>query len=189
MDPGLIGISVSLPIGDLVVNPRRPRAGPRGRPLLASAGVRWAARLAYLLLRLSWRIRRPVTLGVKALLVAGDEVVLVRHTYQRGWLLPGGGVRRRETPEDAVRRECAEELGATLGPVELFCVCSRFREGKSDHITVFVCRSFSLGKKSNFEIEECRMFPLAALPDDASRGTRRRVRELLDGAECGTRAW
>jgi ADP-ribose pyrophosphatase YjhB (NUDIX family) len=145
--------------------------------------------LAYQLLQLSWRIRRPVSLGVKAMLVDGDEVVLVRHTYQPGWLLPGGGMRRGETPEEAARRECAEELGATLGPLELFCVCSRFRQGKSDHITVFVCRSFSLGKKSDFEIDDFQRFRLTALPADASRGTRRRVRELLDGAPCSARAW
>lgn len=172
----------------LVLAAAPPGAGPHRRPL-ASAGVRLAARLAYQLLRLSWRIRRPVTLGVKALLVADDDVVLVRHTYQPGWLLPGGGIRRGETPEEAVRRECAEELGATMGPVELLCVCSRFLEGKSDHITVFLCRSFTLGKKSDFEIDEYRLFPLAALPADASRGTRRRVRELLDGAPCSARTW
>jgi 8-oxo-dGTP pyrophosphatase MutT (NUDIX family) len=151
--------------------------------------MRWAAWLAYQLLQLSWRIRRPVSLGVKAMLVDGDEVVLVRHTYQPGWLLPGGGMRRGETPEEAARRECAEELGATLGPLELFCLCSRFRQGKSDHITVFVCRSFSLGKKSDFEIDDFQRFRLTALPADASRGTRRRVRELLDGAPCSARAW
>jgi 8-oxo-dGTP pyrophosphatase MutT (NUDIX family) len=151
--------------------------------------VRWTAWLAYQLLRLSWRIRRPVSLGVKAILVANDQVVLVRHTYQPGWLLPGGGIKRGETPEEAVRRECAEELGATIGPLELFCVCSRFREGKSDHITVFLCRTFSLGRKDDFEIDEFQLFPLTALPADASRGTRRRVAELLDGAPCSARAW
>jgi ADP-ribose pyrophosphatase YjhB (NUDIX family) len=130
-----------------------------------------------------------VTLGVKALLVSGDDIVLVRHTYQPGWLLPGGGIRRRETPEEAVRRECGEELGATMGALELFCVCSRFRDGKSDHITVFLCRSFSLGKKSDFEIDDYRLFPLAELPAGASPGTRRRVRELMDGAPCSARAW
>lgn len=151
--------------------------------------MRWAARLAYQLLRLSWFIRRPVTLGVKAMLVSDEGVVLVRHTYQRGWLLPGGAIRRRETPEQAARRECEEELGATVGPLELFCVCSRFRDHKSDHIAVFVCRSFSLGKKRDFEIEDYKVFPLDELPADASPGTRRRVSELVAGAGCSARAW
>jgi ADP-ribose pyrophosphatase YjhB (NUDIX family) len=151
--------------------------------------MKWAVRVAYQLMRLMWFIRRPVTLGVKAMLVSDDEVVLVRHTYQPGWLLPGGGIRRGETPEHAARRECAEELGATLGPLELFCVCSRFRDAKSDHITVFICRSFTLGKKRDLEIEDCQRFPLAALPADASAGTRRRIQELMDGDGCGARMW
>jgi 8-oxo-dGTP pyrophosphatase MutT (NUDIX family) len=44
------------------------------------------------------------------------RVVFVRHTYgdRRAWELPGGGLRRREDPEVAVRREMREELGVEL---------------------------------------------------------------------------
>jgi 8-oxo-dGTP pyrophosphatase MutT (NUDIX family) len=165
-----------------------PGCQPHSREL-ASATVTWPARFAYQMLRLTWRVRRPLTLGVKGMLVSGDDIVLVRHTYQRSWLLPGGKIRRGETPEAALRRELDEELGATLGSVELLCVCSQFLYGKSDHITVFVCRSFTLGKKRDLEIESCELFPMRDLPADTSRGTRRRVRELLDGTPCSSRNW
>jgi 8-oxo-dGTP pyrophosphatase MutT (NUDIX family) len=53
---------------------------------------------------------------VKCILRDGDQVLFVRHTYGRrgSWELPGGGLRRREAPEAAVRREMREELGIEL---------------------------------------------------------------------------
>jgi hypothetical protein len=34
----------------------------------------------------------------------GSALLLVRSSYRRGWHLPGGGVRRGETPETAAQR-------------------------------------------------------------------------------------
>jgi 8-oxo-dGTP diphosphatase len=44
---------------------------------------------------------------------AEPALLLVRTSYLVGWHLPGGGVRRDETPEIAARRELAEEIGLT----------------------------------------------------------------------------
>ena len=45
-----------------------------------------------------------------------DRVLFVRHTYgdRTPWEMPGGGLRRGEAPEAAVRREMREELGIEL---------------------------------------------------------------------------
>jgi 8-oxo-dGTP pyrophosphatase MutT (NUDIX family) len=68
--------------------------------------------VAYRLLWLVAFVRAPRGQGVKAVLVCGGDLLLVRHTYgPRRWELPGGGVRRREEPLAALRRELDEELG------------------------------------------------------------------------------
>lgn len=40
-----------------------------------------------------------------------SHVLLVRARHRRRWQLPGGGLKRRESPLDAARREVAEETG------------------------------------------------------------------------------
>ena len=65
-----------------------------------------------------WSIARPITVGVRVFLVRDGMLLLVRHTYQDAWYLPGGGVEGGETLEEAIRREAAEEVGAELGELD-----------------------------------------------------------------------
>jgi 8-oxo-dGTP pyrophosphatase MutT (NUDIX family) len=123
-----------------------------------------------------------------------SEVLLVQHTYQPYWFLPGGRIERHETPEAAARREAAEEVGATLGALRLFGLYTNFYEHKSDHILVFTCEDFTLtgqgdrtrllegrptSKLARLEIAQRAFFDITHLPKDISPGCRRRVREYL----------
>lgn len=134
--------------------------------------------------RFTLRITRPLTVGVRLILLDGDRVLLVRHTYQDGWLLPGGGVEKGETLEEAARREAREETGAQLGALELFGAYTNFAEYKSDHVAVFVCHEVTIPntpRKSSPEIASIQFFPVYALPEDLLPGHRRRMQEFCAG--------
>jgi 8-oxo-dGTP pyrophosphatase MutT (NUDIX family) len=72
-----------------------------------------ALRHGYPFARLWWRIRRPRHEGALIAVYVGHELLLLRSSYRATWNLPGGGIRRGETPEAAARRELAEEIGLT----------------------------------------------------------------------------
>jgi 8-oxo-dGTP pyrophosphatase MutT (NUDIX family) len=147
-------------------------------------------RALYLAARGYWHVARPLTLGVRVILVREERVLLVRHSYQRHWYVPGGLVEHGETLAEAARREAREEVGATLGELTLLGIYSSFAEGKSDHITVFACTDFSLVETSNPEIERWAFFRVDELPEDTSPGTRRRIAAYLaDDRVPGYGAW
>jgi 8-oxo-dGTP pyrophosphatase MutT (NUDIX family) len=73
--------------------------------------------------------------------------------------LPGGGVRRGETPEEAARRELAEEIGlstAALLPAGSTC---GIWDGRRDRIYFFELRLAELPKLKldNREVVEARL--------------------------------
>lgn len=141
--------------------------------------LKW--RILYLLARCYWRIFKPLTLGVKLMLIEDEAIWLVQHSYQPGWFLPGGGVKRNEDFATAVRREAREELGANLADLHLFGVYSNDSQYKNDHVVVFVSHNFRVGKADKAEIRAVQKFPLNQLPPDVSRGTGRRIEEFVNG--------
>ena len=155
--------------------------------------MNWILRQGYKLGVLFWRLAKPVTVGVRAVLVRDGSVLLVWHTYRDGWHLPGGGVKRGETLEQAIRREAAEEAGAQLGTLRLLGLYDNFREGKSDHVAVFVCTDLTLngepGRGLDREIARVAFFELDGLPEDVSPGTRRRLLEYVEGGSPYVKPW
>ncbi len=138
-----------------------------------------------------WRWTRGLTLGVRGLVVDADRrIFLVRHTYVRGWHLPGGGVEPGETLAAALARELAEEGNILLtGEPRLHGVFFNSRVSKRDHVACFVVDSFrqSAPPAPNREIAASGFFALDQMPGDTSAGTRARIAEALLGAPVSER--
>ena len=64
-------------------------------------------------------IFRPVRMGVRVMMLKDSKVTLVRQTYLPGWFMPGGGLKRGETLEQAARREAYEETALNPFDVQL----------------------------------------------------------------------
>lgn len=140
----------------------------------------WPFRAAHLLRRVYWWLARPITVGCRCVVLDGDRVLLVRHTYREGWFLPGGGVKRGESLPDAARRETREETRVNVGALELLGLDLSKDGGRSDHVAVYLALSFrGEPRPEGKEIAEAKFVPVGALPEDAAPSIRRGVDAAL----------
>jgi len=138
-------------------------------------------RFLYLGYRIFLFIFRPIRMGVRVMMIQNNKVLLVRQTYVSGWFMPGGGIKRGETLDQAARREAREETGAELGDIQLMGAYTNFKEMKTDHNIVFACTDFTMSGKHDSEIAEIRFFELDQLPEGLWPGHRRRLEEYQAG--------
>jgi ADP-ribose pyrophosphatase YjhB (NUDIX family) len=140
---------------------------------------------------LYWRLSRGLTLGVRGLVLDDSgRIFLVKHTYVRGWHLPGGGVEPGETLLDALGRELKEEGNIEL--VEepaLHAVYFNKRVSQRDHVALYVVRAFRqpAPPKPDHEILDHGFFAPDALPDDTVASVRARIAEVMMGAPVSQR--
>ena len=137
----------------------------------------------FLVLNGTWH---RLTMGARVMVVDGDKVLLIRHTYVPGWQFPGGGVGPGETIEAAARREVLEETGYRLtGAVTLFGIYHNSSTVTDrDHVAFYVATAFEQGFvfKPNREIAEMGWFDRRALPAKVTPATSQRIDEYFDHA-------
>ena len=134
-----------------------------------------------------------MTLGGRAVVeIAVGEVLLVKHTYAKGWYLPGGGVEHGEPVLEALERELREEGGVALeSEPSLYGIYSNHRVMRNDHVILYCVRADQwqpCTSAHGSEIAEIDWVKPEALPADITPGNRRRIAELYEGAAI-SRYW
>jgi ADP-ribose pyrophosphatase YjhB (NUDIX family) len=124
---------------------------------------------------------RPPTVP-QAIVLQGQQVLLVQRDTPRFWELPGGSMAPGETVEETVIREVQEETGVHVEIVELLGWYERtgFRAHRSP---VYICRPCSgQPQPQDDDTVQVQYFPLRALP----RGLCPWHRVILERDLCST---
>jgi len=143
--------------------------------------MRALLQIGYLLRRIVIGALRLRTTGVKVMVFnERGELLLIRNSYgdSAQYLLPGGGVSRRESLAAAAIREIDEELGLQVRDVEPVWTYESGAEGKRDTIHLFKFITSEQPQIDGREVIEARFFALDALPPTVSPATRRRIAEV-----------
>jgi 8-oxo-dGTP diphosphatase len=143
----------------------------RGRAVTDFAW-RTVYRVGFRFARLWWGVTHPQHEGALVAVYVGSTLLVVRSSYRAGWSLPGGGIERGETPEEAARRELAEEIGLVgprLTPAGIICVDW---EGRRDRVHMFELRLNRLPalRLDNREIIAARLVEPGELETSAMTG-------------------
>lgn len=151
---------------------------------MASEARSFFSRLAFSAMMTAKALWSPVALGVHALIVDADgKVLLARHSYMKGWSLPGGGVGRGEPPLMALQRELREEIGSVKSSEpELVGMFSRRVGWATNVVLLYKLINASVEFTPNFEVREIRFVDPKSPPPGTSPGTRRRLAEFASGS-------
>lgn len=92
----------------------------------------------YPVVKFYWNIFRPKVTGVKVFIKCKNKVLFIQNSYGlKSWTLPGGGVKKKESLEDAARREVREEVGIVLDKLINKGSFVSTEEGKQNTVWVF----------------------------------------------------
>jgi len=61
-------------------------------------------------------IKRPGAYGI----ICNDDDLIAIIKTEAGYFLPGGGIENEESPEECLKRECLEEIGAEISALDNF---------------------------------------------------------------------
>lgn len=138
-------------------------------------------RLAHRLRRIWWTLARPDLSGCR--IIARDSrghILLIRHSYGSAkWMLPGGGIARREGPLAAALRELREETGLELDDARILAVVEEHLNGAANRVHLVCGQAWGDLRIDRREVIEARFFDPAALPGGLSPALAGRLEEWL----------
>jgi len=117
-------------------------------------------------------------IGVFALIFDDQgRILLGRRRDIDWWNLPGGGMEKGETVDEALYREVLEETGLEVEVERLVGVYSKPQ--KQEVVLTFRCRIIGGTLQPTEEIRESRYFPPNALPGNTLPKHRQRVEDAM----------
>ncbi|HEU0185485.1 MAG TPA: NUDIX hydrolase [Blastocatellia bacterium] len=135
---------------------------------------KWARRLGALLSE----SRFTVTVGAVVVDSRG-RVLLLHHRFRpgAGWGIPGGFMRPREQPEEALRRELLEEIGleVEIAGVAFIRALQKYQQVE----IIFRCAPKGIPVPRSLEIGRADWFELSSLPAGLSADQRGLIRRAL----------
>lgn len=140
-------------------------------------------RPALFLVKIYWRIFKPVTLGARIMLVTEEKVFLVQPRTLNYWNIPGGGIGKHESPEQGALRELFEETGIRSDKADyLLGTYTSSDEGKRDTVYIFIKKvREEFVAVSDIEIGQSGWFYFGELPEGTTSRTKMRIQEYLAG--------
>ena len=96
-----------------------------------------------------------------------NSILLAKHTYSEGWVLPGGGVEVGESMLTALKRELSEEAGLECESANVLDVYHNSSISKRDHVVIYLVENWleEPGHElPKLEIAETAWFRLEDLP-------------------------
>jgi 8-oxo-dGTP pyrophosphatase MutT (NUDIX family) len=125
----------------------------------------------------------PADVGVAAVVEQAGRIVLVRHTYRKGWYFPGGGLKRGEPPAFGIIRELQEEIGlAQSAPPQLLGVYVRRRLWATQLVVLYRVRDAVFVFRPNLEIKAVTLADPSDPPPGTGNAVRQRLKELYGEA-------
>lgn len=130
----------------------------------------------------AWGLLRMEQRGTNALVFdPAGRLLLVRHSYHHSnrWLLPGGGMGRRESPACAAVREVVEETGCLAQSAQWFATLHRaMPEGWTNRLElVCVTTATAAPRADGRELLEAAFFALDQLPATTAATTHQSIAE------------
>jgi ADP-ribose pyrophosphatase YjhB (NUDIX family) len=122
--------------------------------------------------KIYWFLVRPKTTGVKCLIQnKNNEYLLIKTTYSGDyWTIPGGGLHRNESLENAVMREVQEEVGIPIMEMKQVGNYSSELEYKKDTVYLYTATTNQSNiTKNSREISEARWFTKDSIPQNISK--------------------
>lgn len=138
---------------------------------------RTGLRLAHAVRKRWWRLAKVQLNGCRVLAFNADgELLLIRHSYGSGhWMLPGGGIARREDSLTAALRELREETGCHLRRAFVHSVVEEALFGTTNRVHMVAGIASGAAQADGREIVELGFFAQHALPQPLSPAARSQI--------------